>query len=114
MGGLTLDDLTVEPHQITTSEGEVLDIPGSGYMDGRGDGSPPSTLMTINVWNSADRSRVVCTQKHGAKVDLLDSERNDSEARYYIKIKNGDCEGWVSDPFINPTYQEPVGDQLFD
>jgi hypothetical protein len=79
-------------------------IPGVAYMDGRDlEALSPTIVTPINIWDDASRNKVVCELNHGDKVDVLDVVRVDSEERYYFQVQNGDCVGWVSDPFISPT-----------
>ncbi len=103
---------TSTPQIITTTRG-VLQVPGNAFMDGRDqEANPPLTVMNINIWNSASRSRVVCILQHGAAVKVLEAKWAKDEDRYYLWVKGEGCEGWVSDPFVSPQYYEPVGDQM--
>jgi TM2 domain-containing membrane protein YozV len=88
------------PSQITTSEGLIFTIPNdSAHMDGR-DESGEVEVPDINIWNNPSRAFVECTIEHGTSVSLLSAQYNNSEERYYIKVSDGACTGWVSDPFI--------------
>lgn len=110
--GPQTDDATSTPMIITTIRG-TLQVPGDAFMDGRDqEAQPPLTIMNINIWNNASRSRVVCTLAHGAAVEVREAKWADDEDRYYLKIKGDNCEGWVSDPFVSPQWHEPVGDQF--
>ncbi len=103
---------TITPQIITTFRG-TLQVPGDAFMDGRDpEADPPLTIMQINVWNNASRSRVVCRLAHGAAVEVREARWSDDENRYYLKIKGENCEGWVSDPFVSPQQFEPIGDRM--
>lgn len=97
---------------ISTSKGQ-FSVPGTAYMDGRDEeASPPLTLMNINIWNGVPRQQVTCKLPHGKKVDLANVQYSDSEGRYYFRVHSGSCEGWVSEPFLSPSYVEPTGDRI--
>jgi len=103
---------TQEPMTIETDKG-TLTVPGNAFMDGRDlEAADPVTVITINIWDKPQRSQVVCTLAHGTEVELLEAEKPTGESRYYIKVKSGTCEGWVSEPFVGSEYHEPIGDQL--
>lgn len=103
---------TSTPQIITTTRG-TLQVPGDAFMDGRDlEANPPLTVMKINIWNSASRSRVVCILRHGTAVKVLEAKWAKDEDRYYLRVKGEGCEGWVSDPFVSPYQYEPVGDQI--
>jgi hypothetical protein len=96
--------------EIETDDG-IITVPGSAYMDGRDlDADPPVTVMAIDVWDSPQRSEVVCQIEHGTPVEVLALEENETEQRDYLQVRSGDCEGWVPLSFVNPKQHEPVGE----
>lgn len=102
----------VTSQTISTSKGQ-FSVPGTAYMDGRDEeASPPLTLMSINIWGGVPRQQVACKLSHGKKVDLVNVQYSDSEGRYYFRVQSGSCEGWVSEPFLSPSYVEPTGDRI--
>ena len=93
---------------ITTERGE-MSVPGVGYLDGRdAEADPPLTVMTINLWDTAQRTRAVCQLEHGTQVDVLDAVWVEDEERYYFHVTGNGCDGWIQAPFISPSYQEPI------
>ena len=100
------------PAEIITSKGKI-NIPSSAFMDGRDmDAKPPLTIMKINIWDAVPRTRPICKLSHGAQVEVSDAKYLDNEERYYFKVKSGSCDGWVSDTFISPEKQKPIGDKM--
>jgi len=96
--------------EIETDDGIIV-VPGSAYIDGRDlEADPPATVMAIDVWDSPQRSEVVCQIEHGTPVEVLALEENETEQREYLKVRSGDCEGWVPLSFVNPKQHEPVGE----
>lgn len=103
---------TPTPRTITTSKGS-FNLPGNAFLDGRDvDATPPLTIMTINVWDSVPRSRVVCKLEHGTSIQLLDARLLSSENRYYFEVRSGSCTGWVPETFLSTQYEEPIGDRM--
>jgi hypothetical protein len=103
---------TPERTILETDDG-LIEIPGPAYMDGRDlEAADPVTVMTINIWDTPQRSEVVCTIEHGTPVDVLRIEEGEAEGRYYLKVKSGACEGWVSESFVSSKYHEPEGELL--
>lgn len=83
------------------------------YIDGRDpDAQPPLTVMNVRVWDGVPRTKVICELKHGTEVDILDILYYQPEDRHYLHIFGGDCQGWVSEPFLSNTKHKPIGDQL--
>jgi hypothetical protein len=103
---------TATPQVLTTAKGD-LEVPGSGFLDGRDpEASPPGTVISINIWDGVPRQKVVCALSHGVSLDILDVGYYADESRYYFRVRSGSCEGWVSEPFVSPEYHPPVGDAL--
>lgn len=101
-----------EPGVIIETDDGLITVPGSAYMDGRDlEADPPVTVMAIDVWDSPQRSEVVCQVEHGTPVEVLALEENEAEHRDYLKVRSGDCEGWVPLAFVNPKQHEPEGEQ---
>ena len=97
-------------NQISLQKG-IIKINGYAFIDGRDlQAISPSTISRINIWNSYNRSRVVCKLAHGTKVKILDAKYISKESRYYLKVQTEYCEGWISDPFISSEKMKPVGD----
>ena len=105
----------VEPTESIQTQNGNFTIPGTAYMYGIDEEAldGPLTVMNINIWDDAPRNKAVCTLRHGDEIRILESRFLDSENRYYFKISKGPCIGWVSEPFVNPTYTEAKGD-LFE
>lgn len=102
----------VTPEVITADKG-VITVPGSAFIDGRDlSAVPPATIMRVNIWNSSSRERVVCSLDHGEAVEILEAKWIEAEDRYYFRLESDSCSGWVSEPFVSPEKQAPVGDQL--
>lgn len=64
------------------------------YLDGNDDAAK-LTVMQINIWDTPERGRVVCSLPHGMRVEETDV------AAGHRRIDNGKCEGWVSVNFIS-------------
>jgi hypothetical protein len=102
----------VASQTISTSKGQ-FGVPGTAHMDGRDEeASPPLTLMNINIWSGVPRQQVTCKLPHGEKVDLVNVQYSDSEGRYYFKVQSESCQGWVSEPFLSPSFVELTGDRI--
>ena len=97
---------------IDTNKGHLIkgDV---AYIDGRDpDAQPPLTVMNVRIWDSAARAQSLCTLRHGTEVDILDIQHHAPEGRYYLHILGGDCQGWISEPFLSDRQWAPIGDQL--
>ena len=105
-------DEIFEPSELIQTVKGDFTIPGIAYMDGIDEEAldGPLTVMNINIWDNAPRNEAVCSLRHGDEVQILESRFLDSENRYYFKISNGICIGWVSEPFVSPTFREAKGD----
>ena len=107
-----MSSATKEILSIDTDKGHLIkgDV---AYIDGRDpEAQPPLTVMSIRIWDSAARAQSLCTLRHGTEVDILDIQYYAPEGRYYLHILGGDCQGWVSEPFLSDRQWEPIGDQL--
>ena len=95
------------------SEGHPLPIGAKGYLDGRDPvAQPPLTIGRINLWESADRERVVAQLKHGARVKIMERHQGADGRWYYCVFKRGTRRGWVSAPFVSLEKHKPLGDLL--
>jgi hypothetical protein len=45
---------------------------------------------------------------HGDKINIMESKYSNQEARYYFKIKNASCKGWISELFVSPEKQQSM------
>jgi len=98
---------------VETAEGYTFAVPGSAFVDGRSlEEQPPLTIMSINIWGEVPRLKAVCDLQHGTEVQLLEAQYYEPEERYYFLLKSGSCKGWLSENFLSPEKQEPIGDQL--
>jgi hypothetical protein len=100
---------------ITTTRGTIT-VPGTAYLDGRdSEANDPSTVMEINIWESPgpDRGIFLCFLEHGTEVRITDFEFVSEEDRYYFFAESGTCNGWLPESFISPSYQEPIGDEIY-
>jgi hypothetical protein len=98
--------------RLLTEKGP-LTVPGPAYLDGRDtEAQPPLTIMNINIWDSAARSRPVCQRGHGSRVDIIAARVDVDEDRYYFHVKSIGCEGWLPESFISAEYQPVVGEAL--
>ncbi len=97
---------------VETARG-TFTIPGQAWTDGRDlEATPPLTVESINVWDAALRSTVVCRVQHGQQVETLAAERNNAEGRWYMKIRRGSCEGWLPEDWLNKQRHPAVGDRV--
>src|SRR4051812_2119633 len=75
------------------TEKGVFTVPGTAFIDGRDlEATPPLTVMSVSVWDSAKRRSRVCSLPHGASVSLAQAERVVSEDRYYFRVVTKVCE----------------------
>ena len=97
---------------VRTSKG-TFSVPGKAFADGRDlVASPRLTLMNINVWDGVPRRQRVCQVAHGDQLELLDAKQSVEEGRYYVEVKSGACQGWLSENFLSTKRQAPVGDKM--
>lgn len=103
---------TLRSGVVETTRG-TFTIPGQAWTDGRDlEATPPLTVESINVWDAALRSTVVCRVQHGQQVETLAAERNNAEGRWYLKIRRGSCEGWLPEDWLNKQRHPAVGDRV--
>lgn len=95
---------------ITTSQGSFR-VPGVAFIDGRAEDTN-GTIMQLNVWDGPSRQRGICQVQHGERVSLLGVQRNTSENRYYFRITNGPCSGWVPDRIVSEREEPMLGDLI--
>ena len=96
--------------RITTSEGEVITVPGVAYLNGvQPDPDVKGVMMVIPIWDAVPHAETVCKLDHGTEVGVLAAQWEESEGRYYLQVESGDCEGWVRDMFVSSEYHEVTG-----
>ena len=103
--------VTPTPPPVTTREGVALTSGATAWIDGRDvDASPPLTIRRVNIWDSANRTRVVCSIEHGREVRVLAVERL-RDGRQTARVQFNNCTGWLTaDMFLATSRQAPVGD----
>ena len=107
------NDLPISQPRIETDATGNFAVPGSAYIDGRDlTGDEPATLMTVTAWDGVPRSQGICKFKHGNKVNLVASEYDDQEKRYYYLAVDVGCDGWIAEDFLSSQPYSPVGVQL--
>ncbi len=58
--------------------------------------------MNVNLWSSYDRTsaQVTGSLPHRTPVTVIESKRNDAEARMYYKVQAQGRTGWVPETLI--------------
>jgi len=104
---------TNTPSEIHTSKG-IIRLSGIAFMDGRDlEAEIPVTVMIINVWDHVSREKVICQLRHRSKVKILEIKQSYEEKRFYFKVTNNSCEGWVLEPFVSSEKHEPIGEHHY-
>jgi hypothetical protein len=69
--------------------------------------------MTINIWDGVPRREVQCKLSHGDKVKVVTARWYTEEKRYYFKVEDWPCGGWISEPFLSRNKEDPIGDRFW-
>lgn len=99
-----------EPPQVLTRDGTRLKAGSVAWIDGRDtESQPPITLRRVRIWNTVQRTRMLCEIDHGTQVTVTATERT-STGQQLARVKQDNCEGWVtSDLFLSTTRQPRAG-----
>ncbi len=103
LGDRTAAGRTLPVTEVATVRGQ-FQVPGRAYIDGR-DAEGAVVQTEIEVWDSAAHEHVVCKLPHRASVFVSAARRLENEDSYYLRVRTGICEGWVSDRYLSPRLQ---------
>lgn len=110
-----LNELAPEDERLGADPvGSAMPIPkfkvgAAVFLDGRdADAMPPLTIKRINIWDAAERTKVLRMLRHGTRVKVM--ARKFDRGRWNYRVRYELKPGWIPEAFLSSQKPDILGE----